>query len=675
MASEVVNILLNLIDNATNGIDKATSKMDSLAGKAKNLSSAFAPVSLAAGGAIAASVKFAADYDKAIQGAVRGLDLAGKDVDKFKNEIRELSKDLKYQLSSTQLAGIATEAGKLGIARDQIDDYTKSIVKMAVATDQLDNVDKLSTNAAKIMNVFKLNTKELNSYLAAVNKLDDASSATSNEILNFTQRVAGIGKTAKLSANELSAWGATLISAGNAPNTAATFMNKFLTVLGSATNLSEPAQRSLEKLGYSAKNLSIAFDKNASKTMQDFINKVKTLDTVSQREVLGQIFGQEHVDSAMLLMSVTDQLGKNIKFAGDSAGNAAKLQNEFNKSAQSFSGLANTFKNQVQEIGINLGTILLPGLIKVMGAMTPFINSVLKITETNPQMSTWIVTALGITALISPMFALIGLFIKLIGILGSVASAIGFVAAIAVSAPALALAPWISLGAGIAAAAFAIYKHWGAISSWFNANVSQPLRAFTTQYVKDWQYMIASINGMWGGFLKYIGEGWKYFKDSFNNALNGLANGLNQWINNAYNSGRGMVKGFIDGIYSMSSWAQQSVGNFMKWLGQFFPHSDAKKGEFRNLTASGIALGETFLGGLSGSGFNGLLNDQFATRTPALSPSFAGSGGGSSSSNVIINYEINSSNNDDLIRKLKQRDQELINIINSGNIRVNRQAY
>jgi TP901 family phage tail tape measure protein len=649
MASEAVNILLNLIDNASKGIDNATTKVDNLADKAGKLSAAFAPVSLAAGAALGATIKFAADYDKSIQGAVRGLDLQGNQIQEFKEEISKLGKELKYQLSGSEIANIATEAGKLGIARNKVGDFTKTIVEMATATDKMGSIDRLSANAAKITSVFNMSTEELRKYLAAVNKLDDVSSATSDEILNFTKRLAGVGKSSRLSAQDLSAWGATMIQSGQAPEVAATFMNKFLMVLGAATTLSEPAQRSIEELGWSAKELAVAFDKDANGTMQEFIKRVQKLDRVSQRDILGRVFGQVHVDSAMLLMGVTDDLAKSIKHAGDNVGNLTKLQDEFNKKTQSFEGLSNTFKNQINEIGVQLGTILLPGLIKVMSALSPFIESVLKLTQTNPEMSKWIVTALGIVALISPVLALTSLLIKLTGIVFTVGKAFIFATGVILSAPALAIAGWVALTAAIAATAYAVYKNWGGITEWF------------------------------GKIFKWLGDGWNYFRNSAANAIDYVVNIVKNWlsnlVNSGYNSGRGLIDGFIKGVFSMSGWAQQNLSKFMSWLGQFFPHSDAKKGEFSRLTESGMSLGETFLNGLNKSNLASGLNNAFKIPTPALTSAYSGNKAGGSTINFSPVYNIQSSSNDELIRQLKNRDRELLDLINKSGNRINRNAY
>jgi TP901 family phage tail tape measure protein len=657
MATEVINVVLQLVNNFTKGIDQATSKVVSFKNRVDTLAGAFTPLSIAAGAALGVSTKLAADFDKSIQGAVRGLDLAANEVEGFRKSVRQLSADLQYQFSSTELANIVTEAGKLGVAKSDVDDFAKIMAKVAVATDQKENIEKISSNAAKIASVYKFNTKATEEYLAAVNKLDDATSATSNEILNFTQRVSGSASSAKIAGTQIAAFGATLISSGKAPETAATFMNKYLSVLGAATNLSEPAQRALLKIGYSATDLSKRFDKDAIGTMQEFLNRIKQLDTVTQREILGRIFGQEHVGSAQLLVQQTDLLAKSLQEAGNTTGNINKLNSEFDKFAKnSFQGQMNAFNNSLGELGITIGTAILPGLNTLLQtAIIPFVKHISALVDQYPQLSTFIAAFLGITAAIAPFLMLvsaIGSFITAVPILlgGITAVGVGLWAALAP------LLPIIAIIGAIAGAAYLIYKNW------------EPIKGFFT--------------GLWNSAYKSV-------SDFVSNGINKIVE-FGNWVISldrkfreaAINWGRGLIQGFIDGLQSMYGNIQSAMDNFTKWLRQYLPSSDAKKGALSDLTASGRSMAETFMNGVNSFDLNRGINNQLANRggvgvgglQPA--PIFSRNSATPASNNTYnINYTINGGGNDDLVKQLKQRDRDLLDIINKGNQRVNRRTY
>lgn len=656
MATEVINIILELVDKFSRNIDAAQAKIEGFKSGVNGLSNAFAPISAAAATGLGASVKLAADFDKAIQGAVRGLDLADNEIAGFTKSVKALSAELQYQFSSTELAGIVTEAGKLGIAKSDVDDFAKVMAKVAIATDQKDNIAGLSTNAAKIASVFKMNTTQTEQYLAAVNKLDDASSATSNQILNFTQRVAGAASTAKIAGQDIAAFGATLISSGKEPETAATFMNKYLSVLGAATNMSKDAQQSLSKLGFSAKELSVRFDKDAKGTMVEFLKRVNQLDNVSKRDILGRIFGQEHVGSALLLSQQTDVLTKSLKEANDKAGNVKKLNSEFDKFAKSsFQGQMNTFNNLMKELGITIGTTLLPGINKLLQkAIIPLIKKINELTDKHPQLSSLIAGFLGIVAIIAPLGAIISGLASFAAILPALTAGISALA-VAFWGMVAPFAPIIAAIALVAGGAYLIYKNWIPISKFF---------------VDLW-------NKAYAGISDFVSKGIAKIYE-FERWILGMGD---RFRNAAINWGTGLIDGFVDGVNSKIQSAQNAIGNFTNKIGQFLPHSDAQKGALSRLTASGQSMGETFMSGLNSFGLGAQMGQAMTPIRSGVtslqpSPVFARSTPTPASSPVTVtnNYQISGSN-DELIKQLKRRDKELLDLIAKSGQRINRSTY
>lgn len=656
MSSEVINVILSLTNNFNKGIDSATKQVNGFKDKVDNLSAAFAPVSLAAGAALGFSAKAALDFDKSVASASRSMSLSTEETAKFAKAARELSASMQFQFGSTELATIAGEAGKLGVASNEVSKYTEAIVKLAVATDNTANIEKLNTNIAKIKNVFKLGTKDVELFGAAVNKLGDTTAANANEIVNFTQRVAGSGAAAKISSQSLAAWGATLISAGKAPESAATFMNKFISVLGAATNLGDGAQVALEKLGYTATDLAMRFDKDASGTMAEFIKRVQKLDTVSQRQVLGKIFGQEHVGTAQLMIGVTDQLADNLKNAADNTGNLTKLNTEFAKMSESVSGQTTAFKNAMGELGITIGSVVLPSINSFLQqGLIPFVSYINELVTKEPMIGTVIAAFLGFVAVITPLLALVGAVTKFIAILGVLKvgiAAVG-VAIWTASAPIL---PFIALIAAIGAGAYLIYKNWEPITKFF-------------KWVWDsvYSYTASNIQKMYNKLIEFT---------------NWVANIGNFLRNSAINWGKGLIQGFISGLESMYGNVQNAMNNFTGWLRKYLPSSDAKKGALSDLTASGRSLAETFMNGVNSFGLGTAMNSSLS-RGGGLnnlqpSPVFGGSSIGSTPASnpvtVTNNYQISGSN-DELIKQLKKRDRELLDLLNRGNQRITRDTY
>ena len=682
MSTEVINVVLQLTNNFTKGIELATSSVDGFKSRVENLSSAFTPVSFAASAALGVSAKLALDFDKAAQSAAKSLDLTNTELQQFNKSVFETQKNLGFAFGATELANIASIAGKLGIAKNEVSGFTEVMAKLAVATDQTANIEKLTTNAAKIASVFKLNTKQLEVFGAAVNRLDDALPVTSDQIINFTQRVSGMAATAKISANSISAWGATLIGAGKAPESAATFMNKYLTVLGAATNMSKPAQAALEKLGFTATDLARRFDKDANGTMVDFMSRVHQLDSVTQRDVLGRIFGQEHIASAQLLVQQTDVLTNSLKLVGDATGNAAKIQSEFERQQNSVTGQMTQFNNIMGKLGITIGTALLPGINDLLqSAIIPLVNKLNDLTSQYPQVSTFIAALLGITAAIAPFMMLvsaIGSFISAVPVILGGITAVG-VALWGALAPIL---PIVGVIAAIGGAAYLIWKNWEPIKKFFIDlwnTASKAAINFGDTVKNHLTQVLGFVLGIERNFRQSVSnftvDAIKKISD-FGNWIIGLSRSFKDA---AVNWGKGLIQGFIDGIQSMYGKVQNVMDNFTGWLRQYLPSSDAERGALSDLTASGASLVNTFMDGINRVGFGDSINSalQGATVgvTPGITPQPRGTVGGGTTINLSPTYNITGVENEEIIKQLKRRDRDLLDLIEKGSQRVNRRTY
>lgn len=704
---DIIRTYLEFSSNASSVLDSVTSKVDSVGDRISKVGQGFLPFSLGAAAALGGAVKLAIDFDKALQSASRGLDLSDAEVKKFAASMEGLQKELKYQFSSTELANIATEAGKLGVATADIDDFAKTISKLSVAVDKVNKIDELSTNMAKIQTIFKLSVPEVEKFGAAMNKLDDISSATADQILTFTQMAGKVGAAFKINQNELAAYGTTLISAGAKAGEAATFMNKFLTVLAAPTNSSKPAQEAITKLGYSVTDLAQRFDKDGSRTMQDFLQRLKTLDSVTQKDVMGRIFGLEHIDNAALLVAQTDNLQKYLKEAGDSVGNIAKLNREFDKMASnSFEGQYRTFVNLTGELGKQIGMTILPGLNEILRGLSPIVQRMVDFVQLHPGVSKYIGFALMATAAFAPLAITLGSVInavmgiinvggslitmlKIIGSLGTVlfpTFTAGFVAIAGAVWTALGVfAPFIIAGAAIGALAALIMHNWQPISGFFQRLFESAMNSAEWFY-NGYKQVFDSLGGYLHSVfvtrfmaeLEYLATGYKMVFTTMKNYIGSIFTNM---IANAKYSGQMLIYSFIQGINSYAQDLINNVSSLMAYIRGYLPSSPAKYGALSDLDKTGGAFTNTFMEGVNNSPLSDFLSNVFTNpQTPTNAGlSIPGASEGSNETTIILEYkpEITGSKIDaEVILSLLRNDQRgLQALINDAADKINRRYY
>lgn len=101
------------------------------------------------------------------------------------------------------------------------------------------------------------------------------------------------------------------------------------------------------------------------------------------------------------------------------------------------------------------------------------------------------------------------------------------------------------------------------------------------------------VVGAWNGITKAIGDGVGAAVEFVKSMPGKIKDGLGNLGGMLVDSGKALIGGFIDGIKSMLNGAKDAVGGVMKAIGDFFPHSPAKRGRFSGrgyTTYSGRAL-------------------------------------------------------------------------------------
>ncbi len=651
MADTIIDVLLRLKDTFSKKLEKPLTRVKSFKNVTDRAAKATLGLSVASTAALGTSIKLAADWQKSIDGAARSLDLSGDSLEKFKKNAEQSTANLNFQKSSTEIADLAASIGKLGVASDDIFKYTEAVTNVAIATDKLDNLDKMAVDIAKIGNNFKFTSKDVEVFGAALNRLDDSTAANSTQLLNFTRRVSAFAPAMGLSQKEVLAWGATMISAGQDVESAASFMKNFSNRLAAINTLSVPAQKHILKMGYNLEQLQQDFLKKPNETLITFIERLKTLPKGQQFDAIVKIFGQEWSGAFLNASSNLDKLKQNLKSAGEQSTNLTKLQFEAKAMSNSFQGMMTSFKNQSAELGKNIGMALLPSINSLLKTLNPLLVRVVQFTRTHPQVTKWIVAALGIAAVVSPVLALasgVAGFIAIIPLLKA-----GLVVIAAMAAP---IAIVVAKVAAVAAMAYLIYKNWGSISAFFT-NLWNSAKQSVSDYVQYQGYRLNDAMHSTWEFIEGIGSlGVEFF-------------------NRAKNWGTGLINGFIAGINSNIEKAKNSIGNFTNSIAQYLPQSDAERGALSSLTQSGRSLVDTFFNGVNLAGFNNRLSELFGFNIGEnfnLNPSSLAGGGGGSLINIEMPITITGNVTSDVLYELRQRDRELIQLIEDAKRRLNR---
>lgn len=272
--------------------------------------------------------------------------------------------------------------------------------------------------------------------------------------------------------------------------------------------------------------------------------------TDAQAEVLK--YGTEEEKAAMMAEVITQNVGNmNAEFAKTDAG---KIQQA---------------KNQLGDMGEEIGAILLPAVADLVGwlqgHLLPVIQNVINWFSQHPKVATFALALAGITAVLGPVIMVIGALVSAIGniiiIAPIVAGAIG-----AISAPVLAVVA--AIGAAIAIGV-ALYKNWDTVKAYatkiwtqIKTKLVTLVTMIRTSIVKNFTTLRTNVSAVFTACKTKVVSIANALKTSVTTAFNTLKTS----VSNIWNKIKGAITKPIES-------AKNTISGIIKKIKGFFPIS------------------------------------------------------------------------------------------------------
>ena len=387
---------LNKLKTALNGIKAQVESLRNkdlelkVQGKIDSFKSSFIEKA-AIGASIAMPVKAAIDFESSMADVKKVVDFdSTEELNAFGKEIRKLSQTIP--LLPTELAKITASGGQLGIAKKDLMGFTTLVAKIGTAFDM--SADQAGDTMAKIMNVYGLGLKEMEGLGDTINHISDNSAAKASEITEVLNRIGGTAKVMGLSAENAAALGSAFLAMGKAPEVAGTAINSLFTKLLAPEKQSASFRNALEEIGLSAEELKDSIQNNPQKGIEEFLETLAGIDKGDKMGVLSGLFGAEFGDDMALLVEGLNNYKKAVELANDKD-KVGSLQREFETRAATTENALTLLKSSVLNLGITIGSILLPPLNAIIGIIKPIINGFATLCETFPRISGVVVGAVA----------------------------------------------------------------------------------------------------------------------------------------------------------------------------------------------------------------------------------------------------------------------------------------
>ena len=566
---------------------------------------------LAAAGTLILPVKVSIEFESAMADVKKVVNFDTPQ--QFKEMERDILKMTRtIPMAGKDIAAIVAAGGQSGVSRENLTGFAEKAAKMGVAFDMA--AGQAGESMATLSNVLQIPIPKIGTLGDAINHLSDNANSKAADIVNVLTRVGSDIKQLGMTENQGAAWGSTFLSMGKAPELAAQAMKGMITSM--SVMKAGGAKKELAALGLTTKEFAAAMDKDANRAMLNLLDRVKQLPKAEQFPMLLKMFGQNYADDAMMLANNVGEYNRQLALLEerDASGNLkylGSMQREFANRSATTANQIQIFKNGISELGIRLGSIVLPAVNAFLSKCIMLTSMISDWTEKHPVLTKGIVgTAASLLAFKVGMFgamvivnrARAGILALKGGLLSLKATAVlirtvmqgglalsdvpgtlgtvmrGFAAARTVIAgfglsSLAALWPVVLAVAAVAAVAFVIYKYWKPLKAFF-AGFWEGLTKGLEPLTPLFDAFVGTLSGIWTAVQPYLQRVLDWFGDFFNLTQAGEGNArswgesvgsaLASVVNTVVSVGTMIVDGWrmiFDGIFSIGRFGMDTNQN------------------------------------------------------------------------------------------------------------------
>lgn len=305
------------------------------------------------------------DWESAWAGVTKTVNGTDQEMAALEGSLRDLAKTLPS--THQEIAAVAESAGQLGVAREDVAGFTKTMIDLGETTNL--TAEEAGTNIAQISNVMgtmeREGAKGVERFGAALVALGNDGASTEAEILDMAQRIAGAGATVGATEADVLALSNTLASMGVKAELGGGVTTRVILKMRTAVDEGGQSLESFAKVaGVSADEFSAKF-KSAPVEAMDLVakgiyqvneaggNVTETLKSMG-------IKGTEETQVMLALANSGTLLADSLKLGEEAWKSNTALVAEAEKRYATAESRIKVAWNQIKDAAIDAGGAILP---------------------------------------------------------------------------------------------------------------------------------------------------------------------------------------------------------------------------------------------------------------------------------------------------------------------------
>lgn len=311
----------------------------------------------------ALSVKAALDWESAWAGVTKTVDGSDEQMARLEGGLRELAQTLPA--THQEIAAVAEAAGQLGVAREDVVDFTKTMIDLSETTNL--TADEAATSIAQLMNVMQTAPEDVDNLGAALVALGNDGASTERDIIQMAQRIAGAGRVVGLTEAQVLGFANALASVGIEAEAGGSAISRIMTDIAmSVSQGGEKLDQFAKVAGMSSTDFQKAFKEAPAEAIATFIEGLgrindtggdvfKTLSDLGQTDI--------RVSQALLGMANSgDLLRESLELGSVAWEENTALAVEAAKRYETTESKITVAGNAIRDAAIDFGQVFLPAV-------------------------------------------------------------------------------------------------------------------------------------------------------------------------------------------------------------------------------------------------------------------------------------------------------------------------
>lgn len=329
-------------------------------------------------------ISAAIEFESTMTGVAKTTDFTDAEFAAMSKEIKEMSQIIPA--STKELGGIAETAGQLGIAKNDLTEFTQIMAMLGTATNMTS--EEAATMLAQFASITGMSPAEYSNLGSTIVALGNSYATTEKNIAEMSQTIAAAGSIAGMTEADITAISAAVTSLGITAQNGGTQMTKLISSINSAVSSGEGLSDWADVAGVSAEEFASAWGTDAAGALDMFIKGLH--EAYVNGEDVYSILGDLEISETRMVTMITS-LAKSGDRLTDTLGTAQtawKENNALSEEAEKRYGTTESkltlLDNSYKNLQATIGELFTPELKTLAEIGADVLSGITEFTEEHP---------------------------------------------------------------------------------------------------------------------------------------------------------------------------------------------------------------------------------------------------------------------------------------------------